>query len=173
MTIDLVFDGVGHGVFGRVAQGMTVRYAGRRTGDDVILDLTSEAAMQAGSGPTGATHVLAVTNDRELRERLHVKGARTVPIQWLLNRLDLPVIASASPGNQQAPVGIGSPGSSPNPGNSGGERRSPGLEARPRRDDEDGSGAQGRPPQAAPSARRAALTARGVRQPGPRARMRA
>ena len=119
MTIDLVFDGVGHGVFGRVAQGMTVRYAGRRTGDDVILDLTSEAAMQAGSGPTGATHVLAVTNDRELRERLHVKGARTVPIQWLLNRLDLPVIASASPGNRKAPVGIGSPGSSPNAGNPG------------------------------------------------------
>jgi hypothetical protein len=119
VTIDLVFDGVGHGVFGRVAQGMTVRYAGRRTGDDVILDLTSEAAMQAGSGPTGATHVLAVTNDRELRERLHVKGARTVPIQWLLNRLDLPVIASASPGNRKAPVGIGSPGSSPNPGSPG------------------------------------------------------
>ena len=53
VTIDLVFDGVGHGVFGRVAQGMTVRYAGRRTGDDVILDLTSEAAMQAGAGAVG------------------------------------------------------------------------------------------------------------------------
>ena len=32
VTIDLVFDGVGHGVFGRVAQRMTVRYSGRRTG---------------------------------------------------------------------------------------------------------------------------------------------
>jgi rRNA-processing protein FCF1 len=121
VTIDLVFDGVGHGVFGRVAQGMTVRYAGRRTGDDVILDLTSEAAMQAGSGPTGATHVLAVTNDRELRERLHVKGARTVPLQWLMNRLDLPVMASAAAGNKRAPVGIGSPGSSPNHGNPSGD----------------------------------------------------
>jgi rRNA-processing protein FCF1 len=108
VTIDLVFDGVGHGVFGRVAQGMTVRYAGRRTGDDVILDLTSEAAMQAGSGPTGASRVLVVTNDRELRERLHVKGARTVPLQWLMNRLDLPVIASAAPGNKRAPIGTGS-----------------------------------------------------------------
>ncbi len=50
MTIDLVFDGVGHGVFGRVAQKMTVRYSGKRTADDVILDLTSEAAMEAGAG---------------------------------------------------------------------------------------------------------------------------
>ena len=40
VTIDLVFDGVGHGVFGRVAQKMTVRYSGKRTADDVILDLT-------------------------------------------------------------------------------------------------------------------------------------
>ena len=121
VTIDLVFDGVGHGVFGRVAQGMTVRYAGRRTGDDVILDLTSEAAMQAGPGPTGATHVLAVTNDRELRERLHVKGARTVPIQWLLNRLDLPVIASAVAGQPEGPGWDREPGVQP-------ERRQPGSQ---------------------------------------------
>ena len=58
-TIDLVFDGVGHGVFGRVAQKMTVRYSGKRTADDVILDLTSEAAMEAGAGKAGAEAVLA------------------------------------------------------------------------------------------------------------------
>ena len=51
----------------------------------MILDLTSEAAMQAGSGPTGRRSVLVVTNDRELRERLHAKGARTVPLQWLIS----------------------------------------------------------------------------------------
>ena len=34
--------------------------------------------MEAGAGQAGAEAVLAVTNDRELRERLHAKGARTV-----------------------------------------------------------------------------------------------
>ena len=101
----------------------------------MILDLTSEAAMQAGSGPTGASHVLVVTNDRELRERLHVKGARTVPLQWLMNRLDLPVIASAAPrqqaGADRAPVGPRVPR------RRRGDDDRPGLEARPRRDDED------------------------------------
>ena len=29
IAIDLVFDGMGHGVFGRLAQGMYVRYSGR------------------------------------------------------------------------------------------------------------------------------------------------
>jgi hypothetical protein len=106
VTIDLVFDGVGHGVFGRVAQGMTVRYAGKRTADDVILDLTSEAAMGAGPGPAGADRVLVVTNDRELRNRLHAKGARTVPIQWLLSRLDMPVNAAPSPGNRRPPASV-------------------------------------------------------------------
>lgn len=110
VTIDLVFDGIGHGVFGRVAQGMTVRHSGRRSGDEVILDLTSEAAMQAGAGSSGAEHVLIVTNDRELRGLLHAKGARTVPIQWLLGRLALPVNASPSTGNKRPPsIGAGAP----------------------------------------------------------------
>ena len=105
VTIDLVFDGMGHGVFGRVAQGMTVRYSGRRSADEVILDLTSEAAMQAG-----AETVLAVTNDRDLRHLLQAKGARTVPLQWLLGRMDLPVHASPSVGNKRPPsIGAGAP----------------------------------------------------------------
>ena len=37
ITIDLVFDGVGHGVYGRLAQKMVVRYSGRRAADDTIL----------------------------------------------------------------------------------------------------------------------------------------
>ena len=110
VTIDLVFDGIGHGVFGRVAQGMTVRYSGRRTADEVILDLTSEAAMQAPEGSVGAERVLIVTNDRELRGLLHAKGARTVPLQWLMGRLDLPVNASPSAGNKRPPsIGAGAP----------------------------------------------------------------
>jgi hypothetical protein len=123
VTIDLVFDGVGHGVFGRVAQKMTVRYSGKRTADDVILDLTSEAAMEApgGSGKAGAEAVLAVTNDRELRERLHAKGARTVPLQWLISRMDLPVLVAPSVGNRRPPsIGTGrAPGT---PGHDGDDR---------------------------------------------------
>ncbi len=126
VTIDLVFDGVGHGVFGRVAQGMTVRYSGyggRRTADDVLLDLASEAAMEAGGGSAGAVGVLAVTNDRELRERLHAKGARTVPIQWLLGRLALPVMASAAPGNRRPPsIGAGASGPRGSHGDEDGDR---------------------------------------------------
>ena len=114
VTIDLVFDGVGHGVFGRVAQKMTVRYSGKRTADDVILDLTSEAAMEAGAGKAGAEAVLAVTNDRELRDRLHAKGARTVPLQWLISRMDLPVLVAPSAGNRRPPsIGAGHPHGAP------------------------------------------------------------
>lgn len=106
VAIDLVFDGQGHGVFGRLAEGMYVRYANRRTADDVILDLTSEAAMGSG-GRSGAAGVLVVTNDRELRERVLLKGARTVPLQWLIERMGLPVLASAAAGNRRPATGIG------------------------------------------------------------------
>jgi hypothetical protein len=117
IAIDLVFDGVGHGVFGRLAQGMFVRYSGRRTADDVILDLASEAAMEAG-GPAGADTVLVITNDRELQHRLVNKGSRTAPLQWLINRMDLPVLAAPAAGNKRPPIGAGSPppgGGGPNP----------------------------------------------------------
>ena len=123
--------------------------------------------MEAGSGPTGATHVLVVTNDRELRERLHVKGARTVPLQWLLNRLDLPVIVVRHAGQpsghhrdrrRRAPATPGGDDEDPRPG-----------EARPRRDDQDRAGPEGRPPQATPAPRR--LTRRGPK-PGRTVRMR-
>ncbi|MEO5966202.1 MAG: hypothetical protein ABIR11_12110 [Candidatus Limnocylindrales bacterium] len=118
VDIDLVFDGVGHGVFGRLAQGMFVRYSGRREADEVILDLTSEAAMEGGGGPDAANKVLVVTNDRDLQYRLTVKGARTAPLQWLLNRMDIPVLASPAAGNKRPPIGAGRPpagGNGPHP----------------------------------------------------------
>ncbi len=108
ISIELVFDGVGHGVVGRVAQGMFVRYAGRRTADEVILDLVSEAVMEAGSGPAAGAQVLVVSNDRELRGLLAAKGARTAPVQWLIGRLDLPRLAAPAPGNKRPPIGAGS-----------------------------------------------------------------
>jgi len=117
IAIDLVFDGVGHGVFGRLAQGMFVRYSGRRTADDVILDLAYEAEMEAGGGPVASDTVLVITNDRELQHRITNKGSRTAPLQWLINRMDLPVLASPAPGNKRPPMGSGSPppgGNGPN-----------------------------------------------------------
>ena len=103
VAIDLVFDGMGQGVFGRLAQGMYVRYAGRKTADDVILDLTSEAAMERGGTAAAAGGVLVVTNDRELRARVLAKGSRTAPLQWLIDRMGLPVLQSAAPGNKKPP----------------------------------------------------------------------
>lgn len=118
IAIDLVFDGQGHGIFGRLAQGMYVRYSGRRVADDVILDLVSEAMMEAGGGPTAGTKVLVVSNDRELRERILTKGSRTVPLQWLIERMGLPVLQSPAAGNRRPPGGSGKPppgGGGPNP----------------------------------------------------------
>jgi hypothetical protein len=109
ISIDLVFDGVGHGVNGRVAQQMFVRWSGRRPADDVIVDLAADGAMEAGGGPAASARVLVVTDDRELRSRLAVRGARTLPVAWLLGRLDLPVLASAAPGNRRPPIGSGRP----------------------------------------------------------------
>jgi hypothetical protein len=114
IAIDLVFDGMGRGVHGRLAQGMYVRYSGHRSADDVILDLVSEAVLTGEAGAAAGASVLVVTNDRDLRGQLAAKGARTVPAQWLLSRLDLPKLAAPSAGNRRppAPSGIGTGGPS-------------------------------------------------------------
>jgi rRNA-processing protein FCF1 len=112
ISIDLVFDGLGHGIFGRLAQNMLVRYSGKRTADDVILDLVSEAAMQGHGGPAAADRVLVVTSDRPLRDRVAAKGGRSVPLQWLTARLNLPAPAPSTPGStpKKAPtIGHGKP----------------------------------------------------------------
>lgn len=104
ITIDLVFDGIGHGVKGRVAQGMFVRYAGRHAADELILAL-SGAASDPGAAGAAAARVLVVTNDRELRARLLARGVRSMPVVWLTNRLDMPRLASPAPGNRRPPSG--------------------------------------------------------------------
>lgn len=107
VVIELVFDGMGHGITGRVAQQMHVRYSGRRSGDDTILDLAV-----AGAGDPAS--VLVVSNDRELRFRLLAVGVRTVPLVWLTDRLNLPRLASPAPGNRRPPtIGSGAAPSAP------------------------------------------------------------
>ena len=109
VQIDLVFDGSGHGVYGRVAQRMVVRFSRGRPADSTILDLVSEAVLEGGGGPTAGARLLVVTDDRELRSRLTAKGARTASVDWLLRRLDLRALSSAAPGNRRPPIGAARP----------------------------------------------------------------
>jgi hypothetical protein len=115
IDIELLFDGVGHGVKGRVAQHMYVRYSGRHTADEAILDLTAVAGEAAGGTAEAYERMLVVTNDRDLRERLEARGVRTRPTQWLLNRLDIAKLASPAPGNRRATLGSGHTVATPNP----------------------------------------------------------
>ena len=102
VEIQLVFDGSGHGVTGRVAQKMFVRWSGRRSGDEVVMDLL-------GNGAADAARVLVVTSDRDLRLNITARGARTVPLEWLANRLKIPVLSSAAAGNKRPPIGATKP----------------------------------------------------------------
>lgn len=115
ITIDLLFDGIGHGVKGRVAQQMFVRYSGRHTADEAILDLTAAAGEAGGGTPDAYARMLVVTSDRDLRERLETRGVRTRPTQWLLDRMDMPRLASPAPGNRRPTIGSGHTAATPNP----------------------------------------------------------
>lgn len=104
VAIDLVFDGPSErGLRGeRIASGLTVRYSGARTGDAVILAIVDEIGY--AGGPEAAAAVLVVTDDRDLRYRLKVLGARTAGCAWLIGRLDRTTrTASPSIGNARPP----------------------------------------------------------------------
>ena len=108
-AIVLVFDGpTESGVRGeRIAGGLTVRYSGRRSADAVILQLVDDAAIWSEADGPGAAMVLVVTDDRDLRARLHRKGARTAGAQWLIGRLERPKLSAPSVGNAR-PAGAAS-----------------------------------------------------------------
>lgn len=99
--IELVFDGPPEpGMRGeRVAAGLIVRHAGRRSADEVLLGLVDEA--RAAVGPEGAAGLLVVSDDHDLRAALRARGARTAGSAWLLGRLDRPKLASPSVGNRR------------------------------------------------------------------------
>jgi YacP-like NYN domain len=101
--VELVFDGAPDpGLRGeRIASGLIVRHAGRRTADDLLLSLVDQTAAAAGQG--GVARLLVVTDDRALRTALHAKGARTAGTAWLLGRLERPTLASPSVGNRRPP----------------------------------------------------------------------
>ena len=109
IAIELVFDGVGHGVTGRVAQQMHVRFAGRRTADDAILELVGDAALPSGPGAVAAARTLVVTDDRALRGQLTARGARTAGLDWILARLDIRRVAASTTGRRPPSIGSGRP----------------------------------------------------------------
>jgi hypothetical protein len=83
----------------RVAAGLLVRHAGRRSADEVLLSLVDETRATAGSAATGA--LLVVSDDHALRSALRAKGARTAGSKWLLGRLDRPKLSAPSVGNRR------------------------------------------------------------------------
>jgi rRNA-processing protein FCF1 len=109
ITIDLVFDGRGSGPKGRVATGMQVRFAGGRPGDDVVLELAEQATRDLGGGPGASARVLVVTDDRELRGALGLRGIRTAGTRWLMGRIDRYPLASPAAGNRRPALGQGRP----------------------------------------------------------------
>ena len=99
--IELVFDGAPDpGMRGeRVASGLIVRHAGRRSADEVLLSLVDETRAVAGATATGA--LLVVSDDHALRASLRAKGARTAGSAWLLGRLERPKLSAPSVGNRR------------------------------------------------------------------------
>lgn len=108
--IELVLDGVpDRGMRGeRVASGLIVRHAGRRSADELLLSLVDEA--RAAVGPEGTAGLLVVTDDSALRDALHVRGARTAGSAWLLGRLQKPKLSAPSVGNRRPPRGAAEDG---------------------------------------------------------------
>ena len=104
-AITLVFDGPAErGVRGeRIAGGLSVRYSGRRTADEVLLELVNNAATWSEPDGAGAATVLVVTDDRDLRAAIHRRGGRSAGTQWLIGRLDRPRLSAPSVGNPRPP----------------------------------------------------------------------
>jgi hypothetical protein len=111
--IELVFDGAPErGMRGeRVAAGLLVRHAGRRTADELLLALVDEA--RAAVGAEGTAGLLVVSDDHDLRAKLRAKGARTAGSAWLIGRLERPRLAAPSVGNRRPPGGSGPGGARP------------------------------------------------------------
>ena len=105
VAIELVFDGPPErGLRGeRIASGVRVRYSGARSADAVVLSLADDAAAAGGAEATAG--ILVVTDDRDLRNRLRVRGARSAGTSWLIGRLDRGRLAAPATGNRRPPRG--------------------------------------------------------------------
>jgi hypothetical protein len=117
IAIELIFDGApDRGMRGeRMAAGLSIRYAGRRSADELLRSLVDEGRSVIGA--TGIATWLVVSDDHALRASLRERGARTAGSKWLLGRLDRRALASPSVGNRRA---ARHPGGDPSTGGAGG-----------------------------------------------------
>lgn len=102
VKVELIFDGSPTGITGRLATGMSVEYSRRATADEVILNRISRQ-LEAG-GPASTWPILAVTDDRGLRDGVRTRGGRSAGTAWLMRRLE----------GTERPI-RGRPGSTPTP----------------------------------------------------------
>jgi hypothetical protein len=107
--IELVLDGPPEpGMAGtRVAAGLIVRYSGRRSADHLLLTLVDDVrrtAIAPRDRRAAIDNLLVVTDDRELRQALSERGARTVGTRWLTARLERHRAASPTTGNRRPPT---------------------------------------------------------------------
>ena len=95
-------------------------------------------------GADGSAVLLVVTDDRDLRHGSRMRGARTAGSAWLLGRLGSGRLRSPSVGNPRPARGA-RPVQTPATISDGdpAETDRPSLEARARRDDQEGQPAQG------------------------------
>ena len=109
VAIELIFDGApDRGMRGeRAAAGMLVRYAGRRSADELLRSLIDEA--RGNVGHVGIAAWLVVSDDHALRASLRERGARTAGTSWLIGRLERRTLAAPSVGNRRAPRPAGPP----------------------------------------------------------------
>ena len=106
--VELVFDGAPEaGMRGqRIASGLIVRHAGRRSADELLLSLVDETGATAGA--SGVAGLLVVTDDRELRTALHGKRGADRR-DGLAARPTGPADAGGAIGRQQARAGDPAP----------------------------------------------------------------
>jgi hypothetical protein len=92
----------------RIASGVTVRYAGRRSADAVIVGLVEGVARARGGRPA----ILVVSDDHGLRSDVQRLGAEVASSSWLLGRLSRTRLASPAVGRPRPappPAGPGQP----------------------------------------------------------------
>jgi hypothetical protein len=109
IAIELVFDGPAErNLRGeRIAPGITVRYSGPRTGDELLLSLVDEVRAQGGLDATG--RILVVSDDRELAFGLRQRGARMAGTAWLIGRLERGRLAGPRRSSRGSSIGAGRP----------------------------------------------------------------
>jgi hypothetical protein len=101
VTVTVVLDGspAPGAVDRRLAAGIEVRHAGRRTADALIVDV-------ARDDPPGT---LVVTDDRALSAAVRAIGAATARTAWLAGRLERQRLQAPAAGRPRPPAATGPP----------------------------------------------------------------